>query len=129
MYSSVVWNPASSLFAAVEVYSHFLSGFCRGSPPVSRCATWSWNTPKALPMRGVSTQFYEPKSNTACTTALKKNMETRGSSPYLLRILVILFHTALSLETFLTTSGQSLSAANITLPRYQKEITISRGTP
>ena len=65
-------------------------------------------------MQGVTTHVSASKSSTACTTALKKNMETRGSSPYLLRILVILFHTALSLETFLTTSGQFLSAANIT---------------
>ena len=41
MYSSIVWNPASSLAVAAEVYSHFLSFFCHGSLPVSRSSTWS----------------------------------------------------------------------------------------
>ena len=58
-------------------------------------------------MRGVNTQVSEPKRNTACTTALNINPDTRGSAPYLLIILVILFHTALTHDKFLTTSGQS----------------------
>ena len=105
MYSCIVWNPASSLAAAAEVYSRFLSVLCRGSRPISRRATWSWNPPRTLPMRGVATQVSEPKSNTACTTDLKKNPDTRGSAPYLLRIQVIIFHTALARDKFLTTAG------------------------
>ena len=77
-------------------------------------------------MQGVIIQVSEPKRNTACTMALKKNPNTRGSAPLLLRILVILFHTALVHETFLTTSGHSSSATKITLPRYRKEVTTSR---
>ena len=46
-----------------------------------------------------------------------------------MRIIVILFHTALTHDKFLTTSGQLLSATEINLPRYQKEVTISRGRP
>ena len=46
-------------------------------------------------------------------------MYTRGSAPYLLRILATLFHTALSIDIFLNTTGQLLSDVEITLPRYQ----------
>ena len=80
-------------------------------------------------MRGVTTQVSEPKSNTACTTALKKNPDTCRSAPSLLMILVILLHTVLAHDKFLATSGQFLSAAEITRPRYQKEVTISSGIP
>ena len=79
-----------------------------------------------LPMRGVATQVSDTNSNTACTTALKKNPDTCGSAPSLLRILVILFHTSLACEKFLTTAGQLSSAAKITRPRYQEEVSISR---
>ena len=78
-------------------------------------------------MQEVTTQVSALKSNTACTTALKKNPDTRGSAPSLMRIFVILFHTALALEKFRTKAGQSLSAAKITHPRYNKEGTIYRG--
>ena len=81
MYSTIVNNPDSSLVIAAEVYIHLPSGFCCGSRPVSRLSTWSWNTPRALPMQGVTTQVLKSKINTACTTAVKKNMETRVSSP------------------------------------------------
>ena len=69
-------------------------------------------------MQGVTTQASKPKSNTACTTDLKKNPDTRGSAPSMMRILVILFHTALARDKFLTTVGQLLSAAEITRPSY-----------
>ena len=65
MSSSIVWNPASSLAVVSEMYFQFPSGFRHGSRPVSRLATWSWNPPRALPMRGVTAQVFEPKSNTA----------------------------------------------------------------
>ena len=68
-------------------------------------------------MRGVTTQVSKPKSNTAFTTALKKNPDNRGYAPSLLRVIVILFHTALAQYKFLTTSGQSSSAAKITCTR------------
>ena len=80
-------------------------------------------------MRGVTTQVYEPKINTACTTALKKNPGNCGSDPSLMSILVVLFHTALAQDKLLTTAGQLSSAADITRPRYQKEVTITRGSP
>ena len=96
MYSYTIWNPASSLAITSEVYSHFLSVFCRRSRPVNRRATWSWNPPRTLPMQGVTAQFSKPKSNTTCTTDLKKNQDTRGSALSLMSILFILFHTALA---------------------------------
>ena len=80
-------------------------------------------------MQGVTTNFSQPKNNTVCTTALKKKPDTRGYAPYLLDILVILFHPTLARYNLLTTSGQSLSAAKITRPRYYKEVTIFRGRP
>ena len=79
-------------------------------------------------MRRNITHVYELKSNTSCTTALNKNPDTRISALSLLRILVILFHTALARDKFLTIAGQLLSDAKITRPRYQKEVTISRGS-
>ena len=71
-------------------------------------------------MHGVNTQVSEPKINTACTTALKKNPDTRVSDPSLLRILAIFFHTFLARDKFLTTACQFSSADKITRPRYQK---------
>ena len=80
-------------------------------------------------MRGVTTQVSATKNSTTYTTALKKNMENRGAAPSLLRIRVILLQTALARDKLFTTSGQSLSAADITRPRYLKEVIISRGYP
>ena len=82
-----------------------------------------------FPMRGVTTQVYDPKSSTACTTALKKKPDTRGTTPSLLRISVILFHTALAWDKLCTIADQSFYAPKITCPRYLKEFTISRGRP
>ena len=129
MYSSIVWNPASYRVIAAEVYVQFPSGFRRVSRPVRHLSTWSRKPPRVLPIRGVTTKVSDPKSNTACTTALNNKTDTCGSAPSLLRILVILFHTTLSQDKFLTTVSQSLSAAEITRPRYWKEVTISRGRP
>ena len=61
--------------------------------------------------------------------ALKKNQGTRISDPSLLRVLVVLLHTALVLSKFYTTAGKFPSATKITLPRYRKEVTISRDCP
>ena len=80
-------------------------------------------------MRGVTTQVLEPKRNTACTMDLKKNPDTCGSEPSMMRILVILFHNFHACDKFLTTNGQLLSVAEITRPKYQKEVTIPRGRP
>ena len=80
-------------------------------------------------MREGTTQVSKPKRNTTCTMAFKNNPDIRGSAPSLLRIPFILFYTALARDKFLATSGQSLSAANITRPRYWKGVTISRGSP
>ena len=46
MYSSIVWNPASFLAVAAELYVHFLSVLCRGSRRVICFSTWSWNPPQ-----------------------------------------------------------------------------------
>ena len=129
MYYSIVRNPASPLAIADEVYSHLQPELHCRSCPISCRATWSCNPPRILPMWGVTTQVSVPKSSTACSTALKKKPYTCGSDPSLLIILVLLFHTALALDKFLTTVGQLSSTTNITRPRYRKEVTISRGIP
>ena len=82
-----------------------------------------------FPIQGVTNQVSDPKSSTACTTALKKNPDTRSANPSLLRIHVILLQTYLAREKFFTTAGHSSSASKITRPRYLKEVTISRGRP
>ena len=58
---------------------------------------------------------------------LKTNLETRSADPYLLIIPVNLNHTACGFARFLSTSGQSASAAEITCPKHLKDFTISRG--
>ena len=80
-------------------------------------------------MRGVTTQFSDPKSSTACTTDPKKNPGTCGAAHSLLRMRDIFLQTALARDKFFTTTGQLLSTAKITCPRYLKEVTISRGCP
>ena len=129
MYYSIIWNPDSSLAVASKVYSHFPSVFRCMSRPVKCGATWSWNSPRNLPIRRVTTHVSAPKISNAWTTALKKNPDIHSSYPSLLRILVILFHNALALVKFRTTAGQLSSVDKITLPRYWKEVTISRGSP
>ena len=93
MYSSVALNPASSLAAASEVYSHFPLLRLLRSLPVNWRATCSWNPPRTRLMQGVTNRVSAPKSSTNCNTALKKNMDTRGASPSLMIILVNLRHT------------------------------------
>ena len=85
--------------------------------------------PRDLPIWGVTNQVSKPKINTDCTKDFKKKPDTRGSFPSLLRILVILFHTALIQNMFLTTSDQLYSALEITRVSYWKEFIISRGRP
>ena len=121
IYSSVAPNSASSLATAAEVYSHFPSVRLRRRLLVNRRATWSWNPPSIRTMRGVTTQVSAPKRSTDWTTALKKSPYTHGAVPSLLRILVNLCHTALAFSRFLTTSVQSLYAAETTRPKYLKE--------
>ena len=103
--------------------------FVRGSLPVSRLATCYWTPPRAFPMCEVNTQVSNLKISTACTTGLKNKPDTHCASPSLLRIRVILFHTSLARDKFVTTSGKFLSAAKISRPRFLKEVTISRGRP
>ena len=59
----------------------------------------------------------------------KKNPDTRGSAPSLLSIIVVLFHTALAQDKLLTTTGQLLSASDITCHRYRREFILYRGRP
>ena len=80
-------------------------------------------------MWGVTTQVSAPKSSTDWTIDLDKNPDTRGAAPSLMNIFFSLLHTSRALSRFLTTSGQSSSAAEITRPNYFKEVTISRGRP
>ena len=120
MYYSIASNPASFLDDAAEVYSYFPSIRLRGSLPFSRRATWYWNPPRIRPMPGVTTQVSVPKISTNWTTVFNKKPDIRGAAPFLLRILVNLRHTSRALSKFLTTSGQSLSAAEITRPNYLK---------
>ena len=68
-YFSIVKNPAVSFAAATEVYLHVPSVFIGGSCSVSRLATWVWNTPRDLPMRGMNTQVSTPNISTAWITA------------------------------------------------------------
>ena len=81
MYSSIIKNPASSRAVAAEVYVHLPYGVLRGRRPVRCLATWDWNLPRALPMRGVNTQVSDMKSSTACTMALKKKPGNHGVNP------------------------------------------------
>ena len=80
-------------------------------------------------MRGVTIHVSALKISTDWTTASKKNMDTRGGAPSLMRILVNLCHTSRVFARFLTTSSQPSSAADITHPNYLKEVTISREIP
>ena len=80
-------------------------------------------------MRGVTTHVSDPKISTACTTALKKKLKTRGADPYLLRTRDIFLQIFLARENFFTVADQSSFAAHITRPRYLKEVTIPRGSP
>ena len=70
-------------------------------------------------MRGVNNHISAPKSSTAWIAAFK-NQDIRGASPSLLRMRDILLQTFFARFKFLTTSGQSLSVAKITRPRYLK---------
>ena len=129
MYSYIVKNSASYLAVAAKVYVHFPSGDLRRSRLVNRLTTWAWNPPRVLHVWGVTTQVSNTKISTACTKALKNNPDTHGSAPSLLRIHVILLQTVLDWDKLFTTAGQSLSATDITRPRYTKEVTIYRGRP
>ena len=66
-------------------------------------------------MQGVTTQVSAPKSSTTYITALKKKLDTRGASPYLLRMHDILLQTFFSRAKFLTTANQSSSVTEINL--------------
>ena len=131
MYVSIVSNPASAiaLSASAEVYSRFQYSRRRRSCPVSLRDTCSWKPPRIRPMQGVNTHVSTPKSSTEWMTDLKKNTDNRSLTSSLLRILVILLHTARVFVIFRTTYIQSSSTADIILPSYMKEVTISRGRP
>ena len=69
------------------------------------------------PMWGVPTQVSEPKSSTEWITSLKKHLDTCGVAPSLMIILVKHSHTTHTFVRFLTTTGQLLSATDITTSR------------
>ena len=56
-------------------------------------------------MRGVSTHIYNPKSNTACTTALKNIPDTLRWAPSCHMILVSRAHLFRVFSKFTTTAG------------------------
>ena len=85
--------------------------------------------PRDVPMRGLTPQVSALNISTACITALKKKLDTRGVDHYLLSTRDILLHTVFDRAKLLTTAGQSSSISEITRPRYVKEVTISRGRP
>ena len=78
-------------------------------------------------MQGVTTNVSATKTRTYWTTYLKKNPDTRSAAPSLLRILVNLCFNACAFARFLTTDDQLLPTADITRPKYLKEVTIYRG--
>ena len=80
-------------------------------------------------MRGVTTQVSAPKSSTAYIMYLKKKPYTRGTASSLLRMCDILLQTFFAWSKFLTNAAQLSSVANISRPRYLKEIIIYRGRP
>ena len=130
IYSSIASNTASLLASAAEVYSHLiLVRLCR-ILPVNRITTWSLNPPRTGPWGGgVTTGVSLSKISTDCTMELKKKTDTLGAVTSILIIFVNLRHTARVLARLLTTAGQSLSSAEITIPKYLKEVTVSRGCP
>ena len=76
-------------------------------------------------MRGVATQVSDPKRSTACTAALKKNPNTRGTAPSLLRMHTIVLQNALDRDKFLTTAvGWKLSITLQLSHEYSKLGTI-----
>ena len=126
MYSYIISNTASYLVAASNVYSHLPSVRHRRSLPSNHCAIWSQKPTRTPTMQGVTTHVSAPKSSTDWITALKKNPYTCGTSTYLLIILVNLRHTVCAFSRFLTTAEQSLSASEITWPKYLKAFSTKR---
>ena len=97
-------NPASSLAASAKVYSYLHSNLYRGRRPVSFRATWSWKPSRTRHVQGVTTHISTSKSNTDWTTDLKKNLDTRGLAPSLIRILFIILQTARAFIRFRITA-------------------------
>ena len=78
---------------------------------------------------GIRTHVSEPKSNTACTTAVKKCSNTFGYASYRLKILDIRTQIFLDFCKLSDTSSQFSPPAFNTLPRYLKDITVSNSSP
>ena len=89
------------------LYSHIPSNLRHVIHPISRRATWSWKPLRNCAMRGVTTHISTLKRKTYWTTDLKKNMDTRSLTPFLLMIFVILLQTARDFVRLRITSGQS----------------------
>ena len=82
-----------------------------GAVPSDVSPIGSETHPGPFPCRGLTTQVSPPKSIAAYITALKKNPDNRGVTPYLVSMYDILFHTIFAQAKFLTTAGQSLYVA------------------
>ena len=89
MYFYIISNPASAISASTKVYSHFPSSLWCDIRRVSCRSTWSWKPPRNRPIWGLNIHVSAPKSNTDWTTDLKKNPDTHGLAPSLLKVLVI----------------------------------------
>ena len=100
-----------------------------GFLPISLWATLCWNPPNTLPIRGVIIHVSNPYNNTNWTTANYIWTKVRSSAPSLPINLISCSHFRLAFRTFLTTAGQSPSAAMIICPRYLKEVTRARVVP
>ena len=100
-------NSASSLAPSVKMFYHLPSDHLSGICPIRGRSTWSWKNPRTLPMRGLTTQVFSPKSNTDWTTALKKPWTPNALPPSLLRFFEILCHTYRAFFRFWITAVQS----------------------
>ena len=78
-------------------------------------------------MQGVTTHVSDPKSSTACTTALKNIPNYLGFAPYLTKILDRHAHIFFDISRFPTTAGQLLSEAIIIRPKHLKYVADSSG--
>ena len=122
-------KPASSIADPRRGYSHLTYPLRLNFLPVIRHATLCCKMLRARFIRGVRTHVSALKSNTACTAALKNILETFGSVPSWLRILVIRTQLFLDFHRFPDTDGQLSSPSIITLPRYLNDVMVSNGSP
>ena len=94
-----------------------LGHLCNFLPVIWRSTPW-WNPSIVHPMQGVTTQVYETKRRTACTTSLKKLLDVCTFPPSFLRILKLLSQFFLAFQRLANTADQSFSMAVRRRTRY-----------